>query len=203
VNQPNAARTRPWSACSSLFNHAFEGRPALIEMKERNRMQDETMHFVENIGLFFEQMGLPRMAGRILGVLLISDPEAQSIPDLAQFLKASKSAISSMTRLLTEVGLIERVASPIPRRVYYHFKPGGWIQYLRNWIELMSELHQITEHGLSLMRDKPASLRARLEEAHELFSMLEERFPEILAELVDVHSNRLIVSTAPAEEEGG
>ncbi len=174
---------------------------AFTEAEEENWMQIEAMHFVEDTGLFFEQMGLPRMAGRILGVLLISDPEAQSIPDLAQSLTASKSAISSITRLLTEVGLIERVASPIPRRVYYHFKPGGWIQYLRHWIELMSELHQITERGLSLMQDKPASLRARLEDAHELFSLLEERFPEILAELVALHSNRQIAMTAMAEEE--
>ncbi len=158
-------------------------------------MKIEAMHFVEDIGLFFEQMGLPRMAGRILGVLLISDPEAQSIPDLAQTLQASKSAISSMTRLLTEVGLIERVASPIPRRVYYRFKPGGWILYVRHWIDLMSELHQITERGLNLVQDKPADSRARLEEAHELFSLLEERFPEILSELVDLHNNRQIAST--------
>jgi DNA-binding transcriptional regulator GbsR (MarR family) len=164
-------------------------------------MKIEAMHFVEDIGLFFEQMGLPRMAGRILGVLLISDPEAQSIPDLAQSLQASKSAISSMTRLLTEVGLIERVASPIPRRVYYRFKPGGWILYVRHWIDLMSELHQITERGLSLVQDKPADSRARLEEAHELFSLLEERFPEILSELVDLHNNRQMASTSAVDVE--
>jgi DNA-binding transcriptional regulator GbsR (MarR family) len=163
-------------------------------------MKIEAIHFVEDIGLFFEQMGLPRMAGRILGVLLISDPEAQSIPDLAQSLKASKSAISTMTRLLSEVGLIERVASPIPRRVYYRFTSGGWILYVRHWIDLMAELHQITERGLMLMKDKPADLQARLEEAHELFSLLEERFPEILAELVALRNNRQAALAAPVEE---
>lgn len=35
------------------------------------KLQIEEKHFMEDIGLFFEQMGLPRMAGRILGVLLI------------------------------------------------------------------------------------------------------------------------------------
>jgi DNA-binding transcriptional regulator GbsR (MarR family) len=164
-------------------------------------MKIEAIHFVEDIGLFFEQMGLPRMAGRILGVLLISDPEAQSIPDLAQSLKASKSAISTMTRLLSEVGLIERVASPIPRRVYYRFTPGGWILYVRHWIDLMSELHQITERGLILMKEKPADLQARLEEAHELFSLLEERFPEILTELVVLRNNRQAALTTPFEGE--
>jgi len=44
--------------------------------------QLEKLHFIEDIGLFFEQLGLPRMAGRILGVLLISDPPAQSIDDI-------------------------------------------------------------------------------------------------------------------------
>ena len=91
----------------------------------------EEIHFVEDIGLFFEQMGLPRMAGRILGALLISDPPPQSITDLAEKLNASKSSISIMARLLVERGLIERVASPVPRRDYYRFKPGGWITYMR------------------------------------------------------------------------
>src|SRR5512144_535093 len=110
----------------------------------------EEMHFVEDIGLFFEQIGMPRMAGRILGVLLISDPPAQSITDLAEKLKASKSSISIMARLLVENGLIERVASPVPRRDYYRFKPGGWTLYMRQWLGLMSELHAITERGLAL-----------------------------------------------------
>ena len=46
----------------------------------------EEMHFVEDISLYFEQMGLPRTAGRVLGVLLICDPRAQSLTDLCELL---------------------------------------------------------------------------------------------------------------------
>jgi len=143
----------------------------------------EEMHFVEDIGLFFEQMGMPRMAGRILGVLLISDPPAQSITEIGEKLKASKSSVSIMARLLVENGLIERVASPIPRRDYYRFKPGGWILYMHQWLGLMSELHQITERGLLLLETKSSDLRKRLQEAHDLFSMIEEKFPALLKDL--------------------
>ncbi len=143
----------------------------------------EEMHFVEDIGLFFEQMGMPRMAGRILGVLLISDPPAQSITDLAQKLKASKSSISIMARLLVDRGLVERVASPVPRRDYYRFKPGGWIVYMRQWLGLMSALHQIAERGMALMDGKDAEQKQRLVEAHDLFSLMEERFPDLLRDL--------------------
>jgi DNA-binding transcriptional regulator GbsR (MarR family) len=138
-------------------------------------------------------MGLPRMAGRILGVLLISDPPAQSITDLAQKLKASKSSISIMARLLVEHGLVERVASPVPRRDYYRFKPGGWIVYMRQWIGLMSALHQITERGLALMDGKEDDQKQRLVEAHDLFSLVEERFPDLLKQLEQARNERQVV----------
>ena len=148
------------------------------------------MHFIEDVGLFFEQMGMPLMAGRILGALLISDPPAQSITELAEKLKASKSAISIMARLLVENGLIERVASPVPRRDYYHFKPGGWIIYMRQWLALMSALHEITERGMLLMEGKTPELKQRLQEAHDLFSAIEEEFPTILKTLEASWPNR-------------
>ena len=56
-----------------------------------NFLPIEEVHFIEDIGLYFERLGMPRMGGRILGVLLISEPEAQSITDIAAKLNASKS----------------------------------------------------------------------------------------------------------------
>lgn len=140
----------------------------------------EEKHFIEDISLFFEQMGLPRMAGRVLGVLLVSDPPAQSTNDLSEVLQASKSAISTTTRLLTETGLIERVPSPVPRRIYYRFKPGGWLVFMRHRMGLWSELHQIAERGLELLQHEDAALRERLREAHDMFSLIEEEFPAML-----------------------
>jgi len=140
----------------------------------------EEKHFIEDIGLFFEQLGMPRMAGRILGALLISDPPAQSIIDLAQRLNTSKSSISIMARLLVENGLIERVASPMPRQDYYRFKPGGWVLYMRQWLGSMAALHEIAERGLGLMDGKTPELKERLQEAHDMFSLIEEEFPAIL-----------------------
>ena len=146
-------------------------------------MRIEELHFIEDIGLFFEQIGMPRMAGRIIGVLLISDPPIQSIPDLVQTLQASKSSISIMARFLVERGLIEQVPGPVVRRDYYRFKPGGWITYMRQWLGLMAALHDITERGLQLMDGKTDELKDRLLEAHDLFSLMEEEFPAILGRL--------------------
>jgi DNA-binding transcriptional regulator GbsR (MarR family) len=143
----------------------------------------EEKHFIEDISLYFEQMGLPRMAGRILGVLLISSPLEQSMTDLCEVLQASKSAISTNTRLLSEMGLIERVPSPLPRQVYFRFTPGGWVVFMRMRLRLMASLHQIAERGLELLKNEDLALRARLQEAHDMFSLIEEELPALLARI--------------------
>jgi DNA-binding transcriptional regulator GbsR (MarR family) len=147
----------------------------------------EEKHFIEDISLYFEQMGLPRMAGRVLGVLLICDPPAQSLTDLCEILQASKSSISTTTRLLIEMGLIERTASPVPRQVYFQFKPGGWVVFIRQRLRLWASLHEIAERGLGLLQDLDPALRERLQEAHDMFSLIEDELPGLLERVENEH----------------
>jgi len=137
-------------------------------------------HFVEDISLYFEQMGLPRTAGRVLGVLLISDPPAQSLTDLCAWLGASKGSVSTTTRLLVEMDLIERVPSPVPRQACFQFRPGGWVVFIRQHLKLWASLHQIAEQGLGLLHEKNPALRDRLQEAHDMFSLIEDELPALL-----------------------
>jgi DNA-binding transcriptional regulator GbsR (MarR family) len=147
----------------------------------------EEKHFSEDISLYFEQMGLPRMAGRVLGVLLICDPPAQSLTDLCEILQASKSSISTTTRLLIEMGLIERTASPVPRQIFFQFKPGGWVVFIRQRLRLWASLHEIAERGLGLLQDLDPSLRERLQEAHDMFSLIEDELPGLLERVENEH----------------
>jgi len=140
----------------------------------------EEKHFVEDVSLYFEQMGLPRMGGRVLGVLLVCDPPNQSLTDLCEILQASKSSISTTTRLLTEMGLIERAPSPVPRQVFFHFTPGVWLVFIRQRLRLWSSLHQIAEQGLELLHYRDPELRERLQEAHDMFSLIEDELPTLL-----------------------
>jgi len=147
----------------------------------------EEKHFIEDISLYFEQMGLPRTAGRILGVLLISDPPAQSLTDLCALLDSSKSSVSTTTRLLVEMDLIERVPSPVPRQVYFQFRPGGWAVFVRQRLRLWASLHEIAEQGLDLLQDRDPALRDRLQEAHDMFSLIEEELPDLLERVETRH----------------
>jgi len=140
----------------------------------------EKKHFVEDISLCFEQVGVPRMAGRILGVLLVTNPPGQSIDDLCEQLQASKCSVSTNARLLSEMGLIERVPLPIPRRVCFCFPSGGWVTLMQVYWRMVSSLHQTIEQGLALLKDEDHALRARLQQVHDMFLLLEEALPLLL-----------------------
>ncbi|MFC1900460.1 GbsR/MarR family transcriptional regulator, partial [Chloroflexota bacterium] len=68
----------------------------------------EKQLFAEECGLISEQTGLPRMAGRIFGWLIVAEPPYQSVDQIGKALLASKGSISTSTRLLIQHGLISR-----------------------------------------------------------------------------------------------
>jgi DNA-binding transcriptional regulator GbsR (MarR family) len=146
--------------------------------KEQRWFQEK--HFVEDVGLLLEEGGLPRMAGRILGWLLICDPPHQSTKELAETLQASKGSISTMTRLLIQLGVIERVALPGLRRDHFQIKPGGWSQMVMRDIAEISTGYQLAERGLQLLDGRPAEQQERLKEARDLYAFLEREYPRLI-----------------------
>jgi DNA-binding transcriptional regulator GbsR (MarR family) len=81
-------------------------------------MDARTARFVERMGLALESDGLPRIAGRIFGLLLVSE-DALSLDQLAAELRVSKASVSTNARLLEQRGVLEQVSRPADRRDYY------------------------------------------------------------------------------------
>jgi len=136
--------------------------------------------FVEGVGILFEDDGLPRMAGRILGRLLVAVPAEQSSSQLASYLDASKGSISTMTRQLIQMGLVERVGIPSERQDYFRMRPGGWERLLTARLRGMERMHLIAEDGLRLPAAKDLDVRARLESMHAVYEFLSTQVPPLL-----------------------
>ncbi|MCX7838698.1 MAG: MarR family transcriptional regulator, partial [Anaerolineae bacterium] len=107
-------------------------------------------------------------------------PPHQSIDDLAETLDASKASISTMTRLLVQMDLLERVGLPGERRDYFRIKPGAWAELMRETMEEILLARRLTERGLELLEGKPAELKQRLKEARAMYAFFEEEFPTLL-----------------------
>lgn len=146
-----------------------------------NNLQNEEKNFVEEVGIVFEQTGLPRMAGRIFGWLLISDPPYQSPAELAEVLMASKGSISTMTRFLIQMGLVERFVIPGVRHDYFRLRPDALQRTIRHGLEdEIRMFRQLAEHGLELMRSEASVRRQWLEEMRNRYVFLEQEFTVLM-----------------------
>jgi len=136
--------------------------------------------FVEQAGLLFEGLGVPRMAGRILGWLLICDPPYQSMGDLVEALQASKSSISTMLRLLAQSGLIERTSLPGQRRDQYALHGSMWHNLFGARMAQHTACRTLAERGLALVEDGRPEQRYRLEQMRAVYAFLEREYPALL-----------------------
>jgi len=125
----------------------------------------------------FERVGFPRMSGRIFGWLLISEPPQQSTGELAEGLQASKGSISTMTRLLIQIGLIERVSLPGKRRDYFQIKPHAWSQMTKQRISQITTFRELAEKGLGILEGTSADHRERLQEMRDIHAFWERELP--------------------------
>ncbi|MDX2230832.1 MAG: MarR family transcriptional regulator [Leptolyngbyaceae cyanobacterium bins.349] len=162
-------------------------RDDVIHPSLNAHQQAERQHFIEEVGLLFETAGLPRMAGRVFGWLLISNPPHQSPRELAEVLQASKGSISTMTRLLEQMGLIERFSLPGQRRDYFRIKLNAWSELSKRRLEQISAFRRLAARGLALLQEESPELTQRLQEMHDIHAFFEAELPRMLSDWEQSH----------------
>ncbi len=140
----------------------------------------EEMLYVEKIGLYFEQLTLPRMAGRIFGYLLISESPLVSMGEAVEALQASKSSVSTMLRLLIQIELVEQVSLPRERKDYYRVHPDTWTNSLKERLKQAQTFRQLAEEGLDILAGASLERRRRLEEMRSVYRLLEREIPGLM-----------------------
>jgi len=138
--------------------------------------------YVEEVAEGFARMGLFRMAGRVIGWLLICDPPHQSLVELGEVLQASKASISTSTRSLEQLKLIERVTFPGDRRDYVRIAPHAWSKMLARFEEESRIMRDLADEGLAVLAGAPPERRARLTEMRDIYEFLLEMGPTLDAE---------------------
>ncbi|MGB0591198.1 MAG: GbsR/MarR family transcriptional regulator [Myxococcota bacterium] len=137
-------------------------------------------HFVEESGVLFEEWGAPRMLGRIVGWLLCCDPAEQTAAQLCEVLRASKGSISTGTRSLLLMGVIEKLTRPGERAAYFRIGPGAWKNLMRRDAMRIKLMHEWSLRGLDMMASQSEAHRARLDELSGFLRFIDEEYPAFL-----------------------
>lgn len=143
-----------------------------------DREQFDERHFAEDMGLLFEVFGSTRMAGRILGMLMVAEEPYLSAAELADRLQASSGSVSTATRSLLRLGVIDRVRVAGERRDFFAVRAGGAARLAQQRLGVFTAAEELARQGLDHFGHR-ARARTRLEEMYEVYHWYRTELPRL------------------------
>ena len=119
-------------------------------MSERSAAE----RFIERMGFLAEEDRIPRIAGRIVALLLLEDGSLD-LDEVATRLRVSRASVSTNARLLQSIGAIDRVSRPGSRRDRFQIAGEPGRELLKSTARRMHERSRVlgeTRHAISTGR---------------------------------------------------
>ncbi|MGG1664082.1 GbsR/MarR family transcriptional regulator [Brevibacillus sp. NRS-1366] len=126
-----------------------------------NKLSPELLAYIEEIGLYHEYQGISRIAGRILGLLMVTE-DALSAEQIASTLQVSLGSVSTNIRLLLRSGHVEKKSVTGDRVTYYIYSENALEREFLASIERVHSLKKAIEKGAqiqSVQDNEKVSLR--------------------------------------------
>lgn len=152
------------SVSVTMVVYAMAGRKKdkIAEIRER---------FIEQMGLVTQAEGLPRIAGRLMG-LMVFDGKEYSFSELADELKISRGSVSANTRLLEDRGVIERVSKPGERQDYFRLASNPLETLLHNIEKKSARARVAIGDTIDALPPEEHACRARLRRLEEFYEAI-------------------------------
>jgi DNA-binding transcriptional regulator GbsR (MarR family) len=133
----------------------------------------------EQLALVLSTHGMQRMLARVLAALLFTERPTMTMGELSDQLQASSGAISGALKMLTSVGLVERVPAPGSRRDHYRLRDNAWAVQYTNQNEVTAAVIKVAEAGIAATEDGGLA-RQRLTQMRDFHNFLMDEIPAVL-----------------------
>lgn len=139
----------------------------------------DLQHAAEHLALVLSDHGLQRMTARVLAALLFTEQPSITMGELSEQLAASSGAISGAVKMLTSVGLAERVPVPASRRDHYRLRDHAWAVLYTNQNEVIAAMQAAADAGIAATEHDGVAGR-RLTEMRDFYAFLLDEIPALL-----------------------
>lgn len=144
-----------------------------------NTAEQASAEFVEHMGLILQAEGMPRIAGHILGLMIMHEGPF-SLSELAERLNVSRASVSTNTRLLEDLEVIVRSAKPGSRQVYYKLSPRPYARMLRGMVRRMRRARDVVESTKETLPEGMSDSHKRLQELDDFYKVLIDTFADLI-----------------------
>ncbi|APU14558.1 MULTISPECIES: GbsR/MarR family transcriptional regulator [Actinoalloteichus] len=147
-------------------------------MTERGTYSTPAANWIERVAAFYVEEGMPLIAGRILGYLLICDPPERTAAELAAAVDASSGSVSTNIRLLARAGLVSKTTRRGREAALYRLEEHRWPGFVQDRFDRVARARDLTKEGLRLLSGN-SQRAARLREVSEFYGWLTDQLPEL------------------------
>ncbi|WP_016698204.1 GbsR/MarR family transcriptional regulator [Actinoalloteichus spitiensis] len=144
-------------------------------MSRINERGAEFDRFLERFARHMGDLGMPRMAARVLIVLLVAD-RSRTAAELGEELGASAAAISGAVGYLGRLGILERGREPGQRRDRYWVDENVWYLTLVRRTDLLRQFEDILNEGVRVVGGDTRA-GGRLRESARFYEFLRGQLP--------------------------
>lgn len=160
-------------------------------------MDDRAALFVAEMEQHMVRRGMSRTPARVWAWLLICEPADQTAEDLAAALHASRGAISSAVRDLSNLGIIHRGRRRGERRERFSVPLGSVRRLVAGMEAVLREGRTIADEGLAVLQDRPPEARARLQEFRDVYAYYEQEWPAVIGRYLQARDRGLLTAVPP------
>ncbi len=142
------------------------------------RLTPELSRFIESMGMYFENQGIPRIGGRMLGLLMIAH-HPLSAEDLARILRVSRGSLSTNFRALLASGMVEKVTLYGDRTTYFVFSDAAMEHRTITGTQAAVAFKRLVQQGLAALPPKDPA-RHHLDTSLEWSDVIIQAFQQVL-----------------------
>lgn len=130
--------------------------------------------------MVFDGSGIPPMAGRVLGYLMLCDPPRQTAAEIGAALGASRGAVHLSLQLLLRLRLAERQGVPGHRGAHFRVRPEAFAELLRAKLAGIGDWRDLAVRGLAVLGRGSGERGRRLREMRDFYAFMERELPGLL-----------------------
>ncbi len=137
------------------------------------------MAYIQEVGLFFERLGLTRTAGMVLGYLMSDDRDAVSFQEIRKALEISKGSASQNLNGLIELQMVEKRLKRGDRKTYYAFKIQPIEILLEERINVIGVLLDLFDKAREIRGKREDSSDESLRDAIRTYGWISDRLRDL------------------------